>query len=83
MLYYEEAHFGHGGHYQSIRPLNGQVVETRPPNEQVIEQVVETRPPNEQVVEQVVGQVIEQVFEQSNEQFSSEPQVILSNDIRL
>ena len=33
--------------------------------------------------EQVVGQVIEQVFEQSNEQFSSEPQVILSNDIRL
>ena len=69
MLYYEEAHFGHGGHYQSIRPLNGQVVETRPPNEQV--------------VEQVVGQVIEQVFEQSNEQFSSEPQVILSNDIRL
>ena len=73
MLYYEEAHFGHGGHYQSIRPLN----ETKP------EQVVETRPPNEQVVEQVVGQVIEQVFEQSNEQFSSEPQVILSNNIRL
>ena len=69
MLYYEEAHFGHGGHYQSIWPLNGQVVETRPPNEQVIEQVV--------------GQVIEQVFEQSNEQFSSEPQVILSNNIRL
>ena len=44
---------------------------------------METRPPNEQVVEQVVGQVIEQVFEQSNEQFSSEPQVILSNNIRL
>ena len=44
---------------------------------------METRPPNEQVAEQVVGQVIEQVFEQSNEQFSSEPQVILSNNIRL
>ena len=22
LLYYEEAHFGHGGHYQSIHPLN-------------------------------------------------------------
>ena len=35
LLYYEEAHFGHGGHYQSIHPLN------TPPSEQV-EQPVES-----------------------------------------
>lgn len=29
LLYYEEAHFGHGGHYQSIQPIN------QPSSEQV------------------------------------------------
>ena len=27
LLYYEEAHFGHGGHYQSIQPTNEPLVQ--------------------------------------------------------
>ena len=36
LLYYEEAHFGHGGHYQSIRPANEPSLEVEQPGSEPI-----------------------------------------------
>ena len=36
MLYYEEAHFGHGGHYQSIRPAQEPASEVEQPTSEPI-----------------------------------------------